>query len=114
MTEILEVLETKKTELVAKIATVSNHGQAAELGKRIEALDGLIAEFTPKPAQLDYYVIYRVSWQPESFGDVDAPMDREHSLYTSDDRITGYEMVEIGDASYLLEEHGVDMTALRS
>lgn len=49
----------------------------------------------PLPATEDYFVLYRVTWQPEKVGD-DGPMDRAHTLMVSDTRYEDHEMVEIG------------------
>jgi hypothetical protein len=91
----LDDLEQEKTRLIAKLAAPHPGEYSTSIGAKIQLLEELIERLTPKPTVRRYFVLYGVTWQPRFDGD-DAPMDMEHRLTFTDERITDHEMVEIG------------------
>lgn len=63
-----------------------------------DAVRTLMLNVPPKK----YYLLYEVEWAATEPGE-DAPMDREHHLETTDDRITSYQLLAIGDAGEIRE-----------
>lgn len=49
----------------------------------------------------DYYVVYKVTWQPETADD-HAPMDTDHIFKCTDERAVANEIVEIGKLEQIL------------
>lgn len=74
---------------------------------RLSAVQSQLESLLPKPPTGDYYILFKVTYQPDESADPDVetpPMDFTHDLTYSDTRVVAYEMEAIGEVEHINEE----------
>lgn len=88
---------TISKELLNQLINIAN----PSMPNGVDIVNGaILAARGPLPATCDYYVLYRVTWQPQKAGD-EGPMDRAHFLRVDDERYLTHEMVELGELHFI-------------